>query len=95
MALILNMKLGRSFYVGDLKYTMENVKSQRKFLLREHTPIERVFEVTDLGQSEGKDGVLFSAAESWRRDVGRVMIEAPRDVKILRDNLYEGQDGNR
>lgn len=91
MALVLNIKEGDSFFIADVEYTMHRVKAQNRIVLKEHSFMPKLIEVDDKSRIQLTEGVFVQAAESWRPKVGRVAIEAPKDIKILRDTLYKKQ----
>jgi len=91
MALVLNIKQGESFYIEDTQYVMEKVISNNKFTLRENGFITRKFEVDDSATTDLGKSITVQAAPSWRENIGRVAISAPKDMKILRETLYENQ----
>ena len=88
MALVLNIKEGDSFFVADMEYTMHRVVAQNRIILKEHSFMPKLIEVDDKTRIKISEGVFVQAAESWRPKIGRVAIEAPKDIKILRDTLY-------
>lgn len=89
MALILGMKEGRSFFVGDTKVTVEEVVHQQRFKVRVHGAMDKLLEVDVKQRVEILTDVFVSAGKPHQnRDLVQVAIEAPRHVKVLRDVLY-------
>lgn len=94
MALVLNIKVGSGFWLtdeeypdNDVRFVVESILSSREFVLRR--------EGTDYAYRIGRvkkevfDSVSISAGENTSRFSVRVLIDAPRDLKVLRDKLYE------
>lgn len=93
MALSLGLQLNspdgndRAFYIGDTLVSLEDVTHPMKFRLRVHGAIDKIVEVTDRRREEILPNVFVSAGLG-NEDQVKVSIEAPRNIKILRDRLY-------
>jgi hypothetical protein len=94
MALVLNVKKGEGFWVvdsfdklTDTRYVVESILNECEFVLRK--------DGTDLAYRVGPDpravenGIVISSGDNTSRHSVRVLIDAPRTLKILRDKLYE------
>lgn len=97
MALILGVSAGSVIYIGDtpVEVTDATPNSSRMTLVVDS---KKTFELTDQESTEILPTVFFSVGRSKKQDHGiekvipRVVIEAPRDVVILRAELYERQN---
>lgn len=93
MALVLTVYEGEPFYVGDTPVYLEKVISHNKFSLRVKTPsIEKLVKITDQRSEEILPGVKVSAGFEPKVSDGmlavKVVIDAPKNKKILREKLY-------
>lgn len=92
MALVIVVPQGDSFYISDTKCVVKRIKSQNVFQIEvdKGTMIES-FEVSANKRTEILPGVFLSAG--FKSGTGaRLVIEAPEDVKILRESLYNADN---
>lgn len=96
MALILGVSTGSKIYIGDtpVEVTEAVPMAATMSLAVEDGP---TFVISDQESTEVLPNVFLSVGRSKKQDAGaekvipRVVIEAPRDVVILRAELYERQ----
>ena len=94
MALVLEIGLGRGFYVKDTKVTVEKIYSPSRFQVMVHggAGLSRLMEVRNNVQTEILPEVYVQAGrdqDSGTAEACKIAITAPPQIKILRDTLYE------
>ena len=87
MPLVLSLKEGQDFYVGDERFVVEDVYSEMHFRVR-RAGTGKIFEITDLGATEIMPDVFVSAGEKPQAPLARVNIEAPPSVLVLRGDKF-------
>lgn len=87
MPLVLSLKAGQDFYVGDERFIVDQVYAETHFMLARPGTGE-TFEVTDLRATEILPDVFVSAGERPQAQLARVAIEAPSDVLVLRGDKF-------
>jgi len=93
MALVLGIKPGASFFVGETEVVMEKVFSPTHFKVKVITPtMEHVYTITDKRSEEILPNVWVSAGKGGTEKMVKVAIRAPRNVTILREKLYANGD---
>ena len=92
MALVLNLKLNRSFFANDVEYKLVQIKAGNRLVLEKQGAMNQRFEVDAMSRQQLESGIFCMAAPGSDSYIGRVALEAPKDVKILRDNLYADKD---
>ena len=92
MALVLGMQEGRSFYLADTKVTVEKISSPTRAILSVNGAIIQKMTIGPNHRTELLPGIYASIGTDSTVDQIKVVLEAPRTVKILRDNLYDAQD---
>lgn len=89
MALILALNEGESFYVGDQKVLLEKIIDRNFFVLTIPTGwATQKFEIKDTSRVEILPNVFCQAGYGTQRQV-KVLLEAPKHIKLLRSELYE------
>jgi hypothetical protein len=96
MALILGVSTGSKIYVGDIPVDITEAvpNSDEMSVAVDGGPI---FVISDQESTEALPNVFLSVGRSKKQDAGgekvipRVVIEAPRDIVILRAELYDRQ----
>lgn len=88
MALVIAMQEGRSFFVGDRKVTVERIETPTRVKLRIHGAMDALVSITDTNRVEVYDGVYVMVGLGTTVSLAKIAIEAPRNVRILRDSLY-------
>jgi len=91
MALVLGMQQGRSFYLNNTKVVVEKISTPTRATLLIHGPIIQKVTIGPNHRTELEPGVYAQIGLDSTIDQIKVAIEAPRNVKILRDNLYGQQ----
>ncbi len=92
MALVLGIQEGRSFYLGDTRVELEKISTPTRASLLIHGAINRIVTIGPNHRTELMPGIYASIGTDSTIEQIKVALEAPRNVKILRDNLYEQQD---
>lgn len=88
MALVLSMTPGKSFYVDETKFTVTDVLSETRFVLRRDDTDES-WVISDLEATEIMPEVFASAGERLQPQAARVALDAPREIRILRAEMKE------
>ena len=92
MALILSMRRGDDFFVGEERFIIDKVETKTKFFVRHicnkwigrvRIPSSRMYEITDAHAVEVVPDVFISAGLNNTGGMIRVAIEAPYHVLIL------------
>jgi hypothetical protein len=100
MALVLSLKEGQDFFVGEVRFVVEEVLGPLRFRLsymREVTSGDvnvtqpRSVKITDLRAAEVLPEVLVSAGWNAPSARARVVIEAPAQILILRGDTKRNQ----
>jgi len=86
MALVLSIKEGQEFYVGNTRYSVEALKSQG-FTLRQHGGKDITFEVTCDQMIEIAPQIHIRAGLATHKGEASIDIQAPKDILILRDGV--------
>ena len=89
MALILGIREGRSFYLGDLKVSLERIQTPTRVKVKVHGAIDQIMTLGPNNRTELIPGVYASIGTDSTIEMAKIVIEAPRSIKILRDNLYD------
>ena len=88
MALVLGMLEGRSFYLADIRVEVERIHSPNRVSLTIHGDIIQKMTIGPNHRTELMPGIYASIGTDSTIDQCKVALEAPRNIKILRDNLY-------
>ncbi len=92
MALILGIREGRSFYLGDLKVSLEKIQTPQRVKVMIHGAINQVMTLGPNNRTELIHGVYASIGTDSTIEMAKIVIEAPKRIKILRDSLYDAAD---
>lgn len=92
MALVLGMQEGRSFYLNDLRVEVEKISTPTRVTLQIHGDIINKKTIGPNHRTELMPGIYASIGTDSTIDQVKIALEAPRNIKILRDNLYDAQD---
>ena len=102
MALVLGIQEGHSFYLNDTRVEVERILTPTRATLVIHGPIIRKVTIGPNHRTELEPGIYAQIGmteenqskvnKSSPLEVVKIAIEAPRNIKILRDSLYESQD---
>ena len=88
MALVLGMLEGRSFYLADIRVEVEKISTPSRVTLIVHGAILKKVTIGPNHRTELMPGIYASIGTDSTVDQCKVALEAPRNIKILRDNLY-------
>lgn len=83
MALILTLKEGQDFYVGEEQFIVEKVHNETHFIIRD-AETQQLYEITDECGTEVLPKVFISAGERPSTSIARVAINAPYEMVVLR-----------
>lgn len=89
MALVLGIQEGRAFYLADLKVSVERIETPTRVRVMIHGSINMVKTLGPNNRTELIPGIYASLGTDSSIDQAKIALEAPRNVKILRDNLYD------
>ena len=90
MALVLSLKEGQDFYVGDQQFVIDAIHADVFFRIK-HPDSGRTFEVSNTRATEVLDDVFVSAGDKPMAQSVRVAIEAPANLLVLRGPKYRGE----
>jgi len=90
MPLVLSLKTGQDFYVGEEQFYVHNVTADTQFVLRRAVNGD-LFTITDERAVEIMADVFVSAGTKPDAVLARLAIEAPRRLAIVRGRLYRGE----
>lgn len=88
MALVLGMLEGRSFYLNNIQVEVERIHTPTRVTLKIFGEILQKVTIGPNHRTELMPGVYASIGTDSTIDQCKVALEAPRSIKILRDNLY-------
>lgn len=90
MALILSIREGEDFYVGDTRYIVTDVKEPEVTIntggVEFKLPCDCMLEL--------KPEVMACSGKKHQNNVARIVIEADKSIKILRGELKRSESGN-
>lgn len=92
MALVLGMQEARSFYLNDIRVEVEKIFTPSRATLIIHGSILKKVTIGPNHRTELMPGIYASIGTDSTIDQIKVALEAPRNIKILRDNLYDAKD---
>jgi hypothetical protein len=87
MALVLSLRKTQDFYVGTERFVMEVVHSEKLFRVRREST-GQTFEISDTTAIEVMDEVFVSAGDDPPPQTARIVISAPRNIRVLRGEKY-------
>ena len=87
MPLVLSLRTGQDFYVGDEQLIVQTVRGSTCFDVRVAST-GKVHEITNSQAAEVLDDVFVSAGDRPQPGLARVAIEAPSYLLILRGEKY-------
>ena len=90
MTLVLSLRRGQDFYVGDQQIEVETIRGKQSFDVRV-VATGRVHTITDERATEVLPDVFPSSGGRAQEGLARIAIEAPPDVLILRGAKYRGE----
>jgi hypothetical protein len=93
MALVLTTRIDDDFYVGEQRFIVKDIFNDTSFTL--HMEGHRKFEITEQEAVEVMDEVFISSGDYYQSGVVRVVIDAPREVLILRGSKYRARENER
>ena len=92
MALVLGIQEGRSFYLGDIQVELMKIETPSRVKLMIHGSINQIVTIGPNNRTELMPSIYASLGTDSSIDQAKIALEAPRHIKILRDNLYDAQD---
>lgn len=88
MALVLALKSGQAFYVEHERFVVGAVVSEIDFEVT-HERTGKTHHVTDSKSVEVLPDVFVSAGDRQQMLMARIAFEAPRSIRILRQEVYD------
>lgn len=90
MALALGFSAGQDFYVGDVRVKVHSIMGPRSFIVEVYSDPDKIgirkF-VNDAESTKITEQARISAGIGDTNNA-RVLIEAPREIRILRGDIY-------
>jgi hypothetical protein len=87
MPLVLSLRKGDDFYVGNEQFVIDEIHSDTMFRVR-HERTGKLFEVAGSNMTRIMNDVFLSAGERPQAAVARVAIKAPANITVLRGEKY-------
>lgn len=95
MALTLTLQVNQGFYIGDRRWFVESYDDGGVWLSgppKEGDETPQIVRITEAEARELEPNVFVQ--EGYIPDLGcRLVLDAPRSIAILRDELYRGGQG--
>jgi sRNA-binding carbon storage regulator CsrA len=88
MALVLGMQEGRSFFLNDIEVKILKIATPQRATLEVNGYMITKVTIGPNHRTELIPGVYASIGTDSTVEQIKVALEAPRNIKILRDNLY-------
>lgn len=88
MALVLGMQEDRSFFLNDVEVKVEKIHSPTRATLTVDGYLITKKTIGPNHRTELIPGVYASIGTDSTIEQVKIALEAPRNIKILRDNLY-------
>lgn len=93
MALVLAMQEGRSFYVDNTRVEIERISAPGTVKVKVVGPaMDQVYNVTDTQRVEILPDVYAQLGLGSSATMIKIVLEAPKRKRILRDSLYDAQE---
>lgn len=89
--LVLALQAERSFYLGDRRVEVLGITAPNTVKVKVHGPIDEVKYLTDRELTELIPDCYAQIGIGTGPNTIKIVIEAPREVHILRDTLYDQQ----
>jgi hypothetical protein len=87
MPLVISLRADQDFYVGDEQLLIGEIHSPRSFQVI-HAASGKVFEIDDSRAVEVLPDVLLSSGDQALSNTARVVIDAPRNLLVVRGDAY-------
>lgn len=87
MPLVLSLRAGEDFYVGDRQFRLTNVISPNEFEIKDEAN-GSVYRIADTRATLVMDDVYLSAGEKQAVQAVRITIAAPPEMLVLRGSKY-------
>ena len=94
MALVLALKSGQAFYVDHTRFVVGNVVSEIDFTVT-HEESGKTYHVTETKSAEIMPDVFVQAGDRQQMLMARVAFDAPRSIRILRQEVYDQEMSKR
>lgn len=88
MALVLGMMEGRSFFLNDIEVKLVKISTPTRAILEVNGSLITKVTIGPNHRTELMPGVYASIGTDSTVDQIKIALEAPRNIKILRDKLY-------
>ena len=88
MALVISMREGQSFYLNDLRVTVDRIHTPNRVTLEISGMILKKMTIGPNHRTELIPEVYASIGTDSLIDTVKIALEAPRNVTILRESLY-------
>lgn len=89
MALTLGIRTGKDFFIGDCRVKIMEIVSSTKFRIQYGAAgALKTAEISDEESVGLAENIRLSAGLHGTNELARVVIDAPRDIKILRGFIY-------
>ena len=90
MALVIGMQEGKSFFLNDTEVKVLKIATPTRVVLEIDGPIISRKTIGPNHRTELMSEVFASIGLDSTVEQAKIALEAPRNVKILRDTLYYG-----
>ena len=90
MPLVLSLRAGQDFYLGDDQVVVAAVQRHSRFELL-LTKTGKRFAISQEKATEIVEDVFISAGDKPQAGLARIAIEAPREIIILRGDRYRDE----
>jgi hypothetical protein len=87
MPLVLSLRKGDDFYIGNSQFVLCDMSSDTQFQI-ESARTGQKFTITHTRQTEIMPDVMVSAGEKPHPMLARVVIDAPRDLLVVRGDKW-------
>jgi Carbon storage regulator (could also regulate swarming and quorum sensing) len=88
MSLVLSLKQGDDFWVGNRQVVVSRIQDAKKFWL---SIDGKEFEIVDTHATEILPDVFVASGDFFKYGMVRVAIDAPREIEILRGDRYRAR----
>jgi len=88
MALVLSLKEGHDFYVGETRYSIAALRSSGCTLCQHGEMQDKIFHVSCNESVEVAPQIFIRAGLATRKGEASLDISAPKDILILRGDKY-------
>lgn len=90
--LVIGVRLGEAFYVDDTPIHVSRIDSEQVFYVKVNKSNEEI-QITEEQSIEVLPNVRLSTGRKGSDELARVVIQAPKSIRILRESLYRRHHG--